>query len=45
MGRFLEAARRAVGSLKRSGYTYITLDLEGHGIDSMDEILKDWRLS
>jgi uncharacterized protein len=45
MARLLELALQVVGRLEELGYTYITLDLEGHRTGSMDEILKDRRSS
>lgn len=45
MARLLELAPRVVDRLKGSGYTYITLDLEGYRTGSMDEVLEDRRSS
>jgi len=40
MPRLLEEAEKIVGELKKLGYTYITLDLEGYRTGSMDEPLR-----
>lgn len=45
MVRLLALAPQVVDRLKELGYTYITLDLEGHRTGSMDEILKDRKSS
>jgi len=40
-----EPAPKVVDRLKKSGYTYVTLDLEGYRTGSMDEVLKGRRSS
>ena len=40
MARLLELAASVVARLKESGYTYVTLDLEGYRSGSMDAILR-----
>jgi uncharacterized protein len=39
MGKLLEIRAVVVNALRRIGFSYITLDLEGYRSGSMDEVL------
>gem|GEM_PF-5554695 len=45
MAHLLELAPRVVDGPKESGYTYITLDLEGYRTGSTNEVREDRRSS